>query len=92
MPYLYMDFEYDPAKSASNLSKHGIDFDQAQTLWGDPWMLEAPAKTEDEPRFLSIGKIEGKHWTAIWTPRGEAVRIISVRRARKEEIGYYEGN
>ena len=87
-----MDFEYDPAKSASNLSKHGIDFDQAQALWDDPWMLEAPAKTEDEPRFLSIGKIEGKHRAAVWTPRGEAVRIISVRRARKEEIGYYEGN
>lgn len=87
-----MYFEYDPAKSASNLSKHGIDFDQAQALWEDPWMLEAPAKTEDEPRFLSIGKIEGKHWAAVWTPRGEAVRIISVRRARKEEIGYYEGN
>lgn len=87
-----MYFEYDPAKSASNLSKHGIDFDQAQALWEDPWMLEAPAKTEDELRFLSIGKIEGKHWAAVWTPRGEAVRIISVRRARKEEIGYYEGN
>ncbi|MFN3499100.1 MAG: BrnT family toxin [Pannonibacter indicus] len=87
-----MDFEYDPAKSTSNLSKPGIDFDQAQALWEDPWMLEAPAKTEDEPRFLSIGKIEGKHWAAVWTPRGEAVRIISVRRARKEEIGYYEGN
>lgn len=87
-----MDFEYDPAKSASNLSKHGIDFDQAQALWDDPWMLEAPAKTEDEPRFLSIGKIGEKHWAAVWTPRGEAVRIISVRRARKEEISYYEGN
>ena len=87
-----MDFEYDSTKSASNLSKHGIDFDQAQALWDDPWMLEAPAKTEDEPRFISIGKIEGKHWSAIWTPRGHAVRIISVRRARKEEIGYYEGN
>ncbi len=87
-----MDFEYVPAKSASNLSKHGIDFDQAQALWDDPWMLEAPAKSEDEPRFLSIGKIEGKHWAAVWTPRGEAVRIISVRRARKEEIGYYDGN
>lgn len=87
-----MSFEYDPAKSASNLSKHGIDFDQAQALWDDPWMLEAPAKTEGESRFLSIGKIEGKHWAAVWTPRGEAVRIISVRRARKEEIGYYEGN
>ena len=87
-----MIFEYDPAKSASNLSKHGIDFNQAQSLWDDPWMLEVPAKTEDEPRFLSIGKIEGKHWAAIWTPRGNAVRIISVRRARKEEIGYYESN
>ena len=87
-----MDFEYHPAKSASNLSKHGIDFEQAQSLWGDPWMLEAPAKTEGEPRFLSVGKIEGKHWAAIWTPRGDAVRIISVRRARKEEIEYYEGS
>ena len=87
-----MDFEYDPAKSASNLSKHGIDFEGAQALWDDPWMLEAPAKTEDEPRVLSIGKIEGKHWAAVWTPRGDAVRIISVRRARKEEIRYYEGN
>jgi len=87
-----MDFEYDTAKSAANLSKHGIDFDRAQALWDDPWMLEAPAKTEDEPRFLSIGKIEGKHWAAVWTPRGGVVRIISVRRARKEEINYYEGN
>ena len=78
-------------QSAENLSKHGIDFDQAQALWDDPWTLGAPARTEDEPRFLSIGKIEGKHWAAIWTPRGDAVRIISVHRARKEEISYYEG-
>jgi len=87
-----MKFEYDPAKSASNLSKHGIDFDRAQALWDDPWLLEVPAKTEDEPRVLTIGKIEAKHWAAVWTPRGEVVRLISVRRARKEEIGYYEGN
>jgi uncharacterized DUF497 family protein len=87
-----MNFEYDPAKSASNLLKHGIDFDQAQALWRDPWILEAPANTEDEPRFVSIGKIEGQHWVVVWTPRGEAMRIISVRRALKEEIGYYEGN
>jgi uncharacterized protein len=73
-----MRFEYDPAKSCANLAKHGIDFDQAQALWDDPWMLEAPGTTEDEPRVLSIGMIAGKHWTAVWTPRGEAVRIISV--------------
>jgi uncharacterized protein len=87
-----MKFEFDRAKSDANLSKHGIDFEQAQALWNDPWILEAPAKTEDEPRLLSIGKIEGKHWAAVWTPRGDAVRIISVRRARKEEIGFYESN
>lgn len=86
-----MEFEYDPVKSSSNLSKHGIDFEKAQSLWKDPWMIEAPANTEGEPRFLSVGVIEGRHWAAIWTPRGEAVRIISVRRARKEEIRYYEG-
>ena len=87
-----MEFEYDPAKSISNLEKHGIGFEQAQALWDDPWLIEAPARTEDEPRVLSIGKIEGKHWAAVWTLRGDMVRIISVRRARKEEIGHYEGN
>lgn len=87
-----MIFEYDPGKSAANLVKPGIDFEQAQALWDDPWLLEVPARTEDEPRFLSIGKIEGRHWVAVWTPRGETVRIISVRRARKEEVAYYEGS
>jgi len=87
-----MKFEYNPAKSAANMAKHGIGFDQAQALWDDPWMLEAPAGTGDELRFVSVGRIGGKHWAAVWTPRGDAVRIISVRRARKEEIGYYEGN
>lgn len=87
-----MVFEYDPDKSAANLVKHGIDFERAQALWDDPWLLEVPARTEDEPRFLSIGKIEGRHWVAVWTPRGETVRIISVRRARKEEVAYYESS
>lgn len=85
-----MLFEYDPSKSVANKAKHGIDFEEAKALWADPWLLEVPAKTEGEPRFLVIGQIDGRHWAAIWTPRGAAVRIISVRRARKEEIGYYE--
>ena len=92
IPYLLIKFEYDPAKRDSDLAKNGIDFDKAQSLWFDQWLLEAPARTEDEPRFLSIGRIGGTHWTAIWTPRGDAVRIISVRRARAEEVDYYEGN
>ena len=86
MPYNFMTFEYDPAKSVANKVKHGIDFDEAQELWDDPWMLEAPARNEDEPRFLVIGKIEGRYWTAVCTYRGENIRIISVRRARRKEI------
>jgi len=85
-----MKFEYDPNKSVANLEKHGIDFDVAQDLWRDPDLLEIPAKTLDEPRSLIVGKIGGKHWSAVITFRGEVVRLISVRRARQEEIELYE--
>ena len=86
-----MRFEFDPEKSAINKAKHGIDFDAAQALWADPHLIEAPALTEDEPRFLAVGRIERRHWTAVFTRREGRVRIISVRRARKKEIEHYEG-
>lgn len=85
-----MPFEFDPLKSAANLAKHGIDFQQAQALWEDARLLEAPARTEGEPRFMAVGMIGQKHWSAIYVYRGDRVRIISVRRARSEEIDYYE--
>ena len=85
-----MSFEFDPAKSAANLAKHGIDFETAQALWLDGDAIEIDARSETEPRSAVIGTIEGKHWTAFVTPRGEAVRIISVRRARDEEVETYE--
>ena len=85
-----MKFEFDPSKSAGNKEKHGLDFDEAQALWNDPNLLEVPVKTSDEPRFLVVGKVAEKHWSGIITYRGDAVRIISVRRARKEEIALYE--
>ncbi|MDX2231293.1 MAG: BrnT family toxin [Leptolyngbyaceae cyanobacterium bins.349] len=86
-----MDFEFDEAKSQSNESKHGIDFVAAQQLWTDPARIEIPAKTEDEPRFLVIGRIEQKCWSAVITYRNNKIRIISVRRSRQEEISIYEG-
>ncbi len=85
-----MDFEFDPAKSAANNAKHGVDFVEAQRLWLDEALIEVPAKTEDEPRFLVIGRMAGKHWSAVCVRRGERTRIISVRRARREEIDRYE--
>ena len=86
-----MAFEFDPRKSAGNLAKHGIDFVDAQLLWDDPDVLEVPAKTEDEPRWLVIGKIRQTHWSSVISYRGEAIRIISVRRSRAEEVAIYEG-
>jgi uncharacterized DUF497 family protein len=83
-------FEFDENKSLSNLQKHGIDFVDAQQLWADVNLLEIPAKTVDEPRFLVIGKIAGKHWAGVVTHRNKYIRIISVRRARKEEVDLYE--
>lgn len=87
-----MEFEFDDPKSQSNLVKHGIDFLDAQNLWGDSERVEIRARTEDEPRFLVIGKIAEKYWSAIITYRENKIRIISVRRSRKEEIAIYESN
>ena len=83
-------FEFDTAKSESNRTKHGIDFVEAQNLWKDPMLLEIPAKTDDEPRYLVIGLVDGKHWAAVITYRGDNARLISVRRARTEEVALYE--
>ena len=83
-------FEFDAAKSESNRTKHGIDFVEAQDLWNDAMLLEIPAKTDDEPRYLVIGLIDENHWSAVITYRGANVRLISVRRARTEEVLLYE--
>ena len=85
-----VSFEFDAAKSESNRTKHGIDFLEAQALWNDPMLLEIPAKTDDEPRHLLIGLIQDKHWSAVVTYRADNIRLISVRRARIEEVALYE--
>jgi uncharacterized DUF497 family protein len=85
-----MGFEYDLEKSAENMRKHGVDFEEAQALWSDSALLEIPARVNDEPRWVVIGKMLGKHWSAVITRRNDNVRIISVRRSRDEEVEIYE--
>jgi len=85
-----MKFEYDPAKSESNKAKHGIDFEEAKALWDDVDRLEAQVLRPGEKRYLLVGLIDSFHWTAIFTYRGEAARIISVRRSRHDEVERYE--
>ena len=85
-----MRFEFDPRKSEQNKRKHGIDFVEAQALWDDLGLIEIPARTVDEPRFLVIGRLQEKCWSAIITYRDEKIRIVSVRRSRDEEAAIYE--
>lgn len=84
------EFEFDDEKSRANLAKHGIDFRVAQALWKDPYLLQIQAKSENESRFLLIGRIESKHWSAVVTYREHRIRLISVRRSRKKEVELYE--
>ena len=86
-----MLFEFDEAKSRGNKAKHGIDFVEAEALWLDDRLIEVPVRTQDEPRFVVIGMIAGKHWSAVITYREDRIRLISVRRSRDEEVVLYEG-
>lgn len=88
-PHQLPEFEFDVDKSRANLEKHGIDFETAKALWADPARQEVPALPGVEPRTGVIGRIQGRHWTAFVTYRGERVRIISVRRSRPTEIARY---
>ncbi|MCF6172225.1 MAG: BrnT family toxin [Campylobacteraceae bacterium] len=86
-----MKFEYDKTKSSINKSKHNIDFEEAQKLWEDPYSFEIPSpQSEDEDRFLVLGQINSKNYTAIITYRNTNARIISVRRSREKESKLYE--
>jgi uncharacterized protein len=84
-------FEFDPGKSQANKVKHGIDFVEAQALWLDEMLIQIPARVEDEARYLVVGTIDEKHWSAVITYRDDRIRIISARRAREEEVALYEG-
>lgn len=85
-----MEFEFDTHKNKKNAKKHGIDFIEAQKFWDDPDIIEIPARTEDEPRYMVIGVINKTYWSGIITYRNSTIRIISIRRSRDEEVVIYE--
>jgi uncharacterized DUF497 family protein len=85
------EFEYDPVKSAANREKHGIDFEAAQALWREAaYVQDLPYR--GEAREMRTGQIDGKLWSAVYTKRRSAIRLILVRRARKNEVENYERN
>jgi uncharacterized DUF497 family protein len=84
-----MTFEWDEEKRESNLSKHGVDFVLAEMLFDGRPVITAPSLRAAEERYITTGKISGRFFTAVWTWRGVAVRLISLRRARDEEEKRY---
>ena len=85
-----MRFEWDPLKSATNNTKHGMDFETARDLWRDDNRVEIHVPYSDEERFVIVGKLNNKHWTAVYMMRGSKIRIISVRRSREREVQLYD--
>lgn len=84
-------FEFDEDKSKTNLSKHGVDFKQAQEIWKGCY-VEFAARSEFENRYAIIGPIEKRLYVCIFTIRDDKIRIISCRRARSGEEKLYEKN
>ena len=83
-------FEFDPEKSEANLAKHGIDFETAQKLWLDDRKVFGPTVSPDEERWMLVATLDGKLWSAVYTWRGDNIRLISVRRSRTDEVCQYE--
>jgi uncharacterized protein len=82
--------EWNEDKAASNRRKHGIDFDEAvEIFYGTSLLRRSDRKTEE--RWLAIGETEGRVVTVVFTWRGDTLRIISARRARRnEKRAYYQ--
>ncbi len=90
-----MQFEWDEQKEQINIVKHGIDFSTAAYVFRDENRLELydEAHSEKEDRYITIGFIHGVAFLVmvVYTERGDAIRIISARKAtRQEERLYYE--
>ena len=88
-----MEFEWDPEKAAANVKKHGVEFAEAMTIFGDPLELTIPDPdhSEDERRFLSIGLSAGGRLLVVaYTERAGRTRIINAREASSKERTNYE--
>jgi uncharacterized protein len=80
-----LDFEWDEAKRDANLAKHGIDFRDAVDLFDGRPIYTFPSRREAEDRYVSVGLVGDQFIAAVWIPRNDIVRIISMRRARDGE-------
>lgn len=80
-----MEFEWDWAKRAANIAKHGFDFRDAETIFAGRTVVVGTRTVGGEVRERTVGVLDGIHVTIIVTRRGGAIRVISIRRAREDE-------
>lgn len=86
-----MRYEWDEAKCAANLAKHGVDFARAEDFaWHAALIIPDARRDYGEPRFIAIGFINDRLHVLVFTPRGEAIRIIGLRKANDREVALYE--
>lgn len=86
-------FEWDPAKAAGNLVKHGVSFEEASTVFADPLgrIADDPRHSTEEPRFVLLGQSERQRLLAVmYTERADTIRLISARGATPRERRAYE--
>lgn len=84
-------YEWDEEKRFRNIEKHGIDFIRVKEIWNYPVCeMASPQTDHNEKRFLAIGRLKEVHITVVYTWRGSNKRIISARKARKNEENYYK--
>jgi uncharacterized DUF497 family protein len=84
-----LPFEWDEAKRATNIAKHGLDFIDAPTLFDGRPCVTFPSPRAGETRFVTVGRLDGVFVALVWTERGAATRVISFRRARHAEARNY---
>jgi uncharacterized DUF497 family protein len=89
-----MRYSYDPAKKKSNLIKHGLDFDEAKRVIesGNTVTFEDNRYEYDEPRFITLGNLDGSIVVIVTTESDSEIRIISMRKAEKNEQKIYFNN
>jgi uncharacterized DUF497 family protein len=88
-----LTFEWDSRKARSNLAKHGVGFQEASTIFGDPLSLTIPDPEHSlsEKRYITVGRaFSGKLLVVVHTERGDNIHIISARRASRRERKFYE--
>lgn len=85
------EFEWDETKRRANLAKHGVDFAEVEEFdWQAATVETDLRRNYGEPRFIAIGTFDGQMHVIIFTPRKNAIRIISFRRAKRKEVRRHE--